>query len=92
MLDTLSADLQKEFPGLKGFLPGNLKKIWLFAEAYFPHFVFGSTLLNKITPDRDSDFSIRSSRSSLIETNGFYTAFLSISFSHHFTIIAKIKT
>lgn len=32
-----SADLQKELPpGLKGYSPGNLKKIRIFAEAYFP--------------------------------------------------------
>jgi len=30
--------------------------------------------------------------SNLIESNGFFEAFSSISFSHHFTIITKIKT
>jgi len=50
VLDTISADLQKELPGLKGFSPGNLKKIRLFAEAYSPHFVFGSTLSTQIPP------------------------------------------
>ena len=35
-LDQISADLQKELPGLKGFSSGNLKKIRLFAEAYSP--------------------------------------------------------
>ena len=31
VLDQIWADLQKELPGLKGFSPGNLKKIRLFA-------------------------------------------------------------
>ncbi|MBL0355896.1 MAG: hypothetical protein IPP72_02975 [Chitinophagaceae bacterium] len=33
-LEQISADLQIELPGLKGFSPGNLKKIRLFAEAF----------------------------------------------------------
>ena len=48
MLDQISADLQKELPGLKGFSSGNLKKIRIFAEAYAPHIVIGSTVSNLI--------------------------------------------
>ena len=39
--DQISEDLQKELPGLKGFSSGNLKKIRILAEAYFPHLVIG---------------------------------------------------
>lgn len=92
VLDQISADLQKEMPGLKGFSSGNLKKIRLFAEAYGPHLVIGSTASNQIgLAGSREGFSISSTLSNLIETKGFYQAFTGISFSHHFTIITKIK-
>ncbi|MGG9962354.1 hypothetical protein [Ferruginibacter sp. SUN106] len=43
MPDQILADQQKELAGLKGFSPGNFKKIRLFAEAYSTYFVIGST-------------------------------------------------
>ncbi len=93
VLDQISADLQKELPGLKGFSSGNLKKIRLFAEAYSPHLIIGSTVSNQIRQaGAGESFSISSTLSNLIENKGFYEAFIGISFSHHFTIITKIKT
>ena len=71
--DQISADLQKGLPGLKGFSPGNLKKIRIFAEAYSPHLTIGSTPSNQV------------------ENNDFCGSFFGISFSHHFTILTKIK-
>ena len=92
VLDQISADLQKELPGLKGFSSGNLKKIRLFAEAYAPHIVIGSTLSNQIKPaEAGESFSISSTQSNQIKNKDFYDAFTGISFSHHFTIITKIK-
>lgn len=92
VLDQISADLQKELPGLKGFSSGNLKKIRLFAETYAPHLVIGSTAPNQLgLAGTGEDFSISSTLSNLIENSAFYEAFTGISFSHHFTIITKIK-
>ncbi len=92
VLDQISADLQKELPGLKGFSPGNLKKIRLFAEAYAPHLLIGSTPSNQIgLAGIGEGFSISSTLSNLIENKAFHEAFMGISFSHHFTIITKIK-
>ena len=92
VLDQISADLQKELPGLKGFSPGNLKKIRLFAEAYAPHLAIGSTASNQFGQDGSGEgFSISSALSNLIENEAFYGAFTGISFSHHFAIITKIK-
>ena len=92
VLDQISADLQKELPGLKGFSPGNLKKIRLFAEAYAPHLAIGSTASNQFgQAGAEEPFSISSTLSNLIENKTFYEAFTGISFSHHFTIITKIK-
>lgn len=92
VMDQISADLQKELPGLKGFSSGNLKKIRLFAETYAPHLVIGSTAPNQLgLAGTGEDFSISSTLSNLIENSAFYEAFTGISFSHHFTIITKIK-
>lgn len=92
VLDRISADLQKELPGLKGFSSGNLKKIRLFAEAYAPHLVIGSTASNQSGQAGLADgFSISSTLSNLIDFKAFYGAFAGISFSHHFAIITKIK-
>lgn len=72
VLDQISADLQKELPGLMGFSPGNLKKIRLFSDAYSPHFVIGSTASNQLGGHLELGFSISSILSSLIESNGFF--------------------
>ena len=92
VLDQISADLQKELPGLKGFSSGNLKKIRLFSDAYAPHLVIGSTPSNQLAGKLGVDFSIGSALSNLIENMAFYEAFTSISFFHHFTITTKIKS
>ena len=92
VLDQIAADLQKELPGLKGFSPGNLKKIRIFAEAYSPHITIGSTLSNQFQKsDLGEMISISSTLSNQIEQNDFYAIFCGISFSHHFTILTKIK-
>ncbi len=92
VLDQISADLQKELPGLKGFSSGNLKKIRIFAEAYSSHLVFSSTLSNQVEQtDSGKNFSISSTLSNQIEGNDFFDAFCGISFSHHFAILTKIK-
>lgn len=94
VLEQISTDLLKELPGLKGFSAGNLKKIRLFAEAYSTHFnpEIVSIASNQLGFKRSvEDFQISSTLSNLIDFGAFYNAFFSISFSHHFTIITKIK-
>ncbi|MBN8836241.1 MAG: DUF1016 family protein [Sphingobacteriia bacterium] len=94
VLEQVSADLQKELPGLKGFSAGNLKKIRLFAEAYGPHLgtVIGSTPSNQLQKSAlEAGFPIGSALSNLIDFKAFYGAFGGISFSHHFAIVTKIK-
>lgn len=92
VLDQISTDLQKELPGLKGFSSGNLKKIRIFAEAYSPYLLIGSTLSNQIgQADSEKIFSISSAMPNQNENNDFYEAFVGISFSHHFTILTKVK-
>ena len=91
VLAQISADLQKELPGLKGFSPGNLKKIRIFSEAYAPHLATSLSPSNQLADQFGVAFSIGSALSNLIESKTFYESFTSISFSHHFAIITKIK-
>jgi len=92
VLDQISADLQKELPGLKGFSSGNLKKIRIFAEAYAPYILIGSVATNQFDKKgANNEFSISSAMTNHIEADRFYESFTSISFTHHFTIISKIK-
>lgn len=54
--------------------------------------VIGSTPSNQFgLASSVEGFSISSTLSNLIENKAFYEAFTGISFSHHFTIITKIK-
>jgi hypothetical protein len=67
VLDQISTDLQRELPGLKGFLSGNLKKIKIFAEAYITHLVIGLTLSNQFRHTATIEvFSISSKNFNLI--------------------------
>lgn len=92
VLDQISADLQQELPGLKGFSSGNLKKIKIFADAYTPHITIGSTPSNQIRQRNPGPYlSISTALSTLIDLSDFQDAFCGISFSHHFIILTKIK-
>jgi hypothetical protein len=74
VLEQVSADLQKELPGLKGFSAGNLKKIRLFAEAYSPHLrqAISSIPSNELEPGAlTASFPIGSALSNLIDFNAF---------------------
>ncbi len=72
VLNQISADLQKELPGFKGFSPGNLKKIRILAEAYSPHLTIGSTPPNQFgQADSDDTSSIGSLLSNQIGNNDF---------------------
>ena len=47
LIDRLSKDLQKEFPGMRGFSSSNLKKMRIFAELY-PELLIGSQPVNQL--------------------------------------------
>lgn len=48
MLDQISAELQMELPGLRGFSSGNLKKMRVFAEFWMNQLDFSSTTSNQL--------------------------------------------
>ncbi|MDH7464665.1 PDDEXK nuclease domain-containing protein [Chitinophagaceae bacterium 26-R-25] len=92
VLEQISLDLQKELPGLKGFSTSNLKKIRLFAEAYFD-LLISSTPSNQFDRNSpNSEFSDAKFHSEELRSENFQLAFYGISFSHHFSILTKVKT
>ena len=48
VIDQISAELQNELPGLRGFSAGNLKKMRVFTEFWVKHLSIGSTVLNQL--------------------------------------------
>lgn len=94
-VEEISTRLRKEMPGLKGFSAPALKKMRLFYEEWNEFFLKSFTVMN--------DLELQNST---IETNGLqimqkYAAmnaeqfpmdeFLQIPFTHHYSIISKVK-
>ncbi len=83
----ISAKLQKELPGLRGFSETNIKYMRLFYEAWTPFVnrqpaadgleVDGKRLLSEIRQPMADDID--------------WSKFLSIGFNHHIEIITKVK-
>lgn len=85
ILEAVSARLQQELPGLRGFSASNLKKMRIFFNAWQPVQAIGSSLSNQF----DSQASpIGSTVTNQLEHFNS-SLFVSISFSHHIEIILK---
>lgn len=97
----LSEDLQNELKGLRGFSSANIKKMRIFYEAWKPY--LQSTLLQNSKSSlptsqlkNDSEISplstdqLHSEKGSLL-TNQFINSFLSVNFTAHYEILAKVK-
>ena len=76
ILDKISAGLQQELPGLRGFSGGNLKKMRVFYNEWREMPLIGSSVTNQLDSTTEADE---------------FKAFFSISFTHHYEILAKIK-
>lgn len=86
-IDNISAQLQKELPGLRGFSSTNLKYMRLFFEEW-------NTDINRQSVTDESNISdLKEISTEVLVNNGIdMHEFLSISFTHHIEIISKIKT
>lgn len=105
-IDTISQQLQKEMPGLRGFSAESIKKMRTFAE-FWSQYIIRSSVPTKLTanPNRSSlPTEIKEEQGESIEVDSFSLAkwspvateihrdeFLSISFSHHMEILHKTK-
>lgn len=98
VLESISTDLQKKLPGLRGFSTTNLKYMKLFYETYsFLEIRQSSTDELKNTKKK----LIRQSSTDELEPNkikpfkdippDFVTYFFSVSFTHHTKIISSVK-
>lgn len=85
VLDKISAELQNELPGLRGFSSGNLKKMRVFSEFWIRQLKFGSASPNQMAKDSEE---ISSAVPNQLPDN-FANTFFSVSFTHHFSIASK---
>ncbi len=85
VLEQISAELQNELPGIRGFSSGNLKKMRVFADFWQEHLSIGSALPNQ----SESTVSVISSSLSNQIPENFADTFFSVSFSHHYVIASK---
>ncbi|WP_417603251.1 PDDEXK nuclease domain-containing protein [Owenweeksia hongkongensis] len=80
VLETLSAQLQQELPGLRGFSAVNLRRMKLFYEAWHTDAIC-STLSSKLEK-REKKSTVSSKMTA---------DFLSLSFSHHYEIALHVE-
>ncbi len=100
-IDALSNRLQVELPGLRGFSPGNIRKMRLFFEAWAPFMSIRSLPTNELEmmPIRH----LQSDEICSLPTNeirqlppvefddDFISAFLAVGFTHHVAIFMAAK-
>lgn len=96
VLQNISADLQKELPGLRGFSAQNLKKMRIFYEAYpmlLQHEISSSTK-NQLAKTKNLKMPKTKTAIGSLSTNQFDNMkdiFYLLSFTHHFLLVSKIK-
>ncbi len=95
IIDDISMRLQQELPGLRGFSGQNLRKMRVFYQEWNSSNTIYSSLTSK---SDEKNNPILPSLTSKLDDNENITryrknkeAFLSVSFTHHYEIILKIK-
>ncbi len=91
-IETISAQLQKELPGLRGFAVSNIKNMRQFYEAWkglIPNRQFSTGDLEVLF---DNDIQIRQLLAGDLETNPVLQLFVSVGFTHHMTILHKTES
>lgn len=102
VLDAVSERLQKELPGLRGFSGSNMRKMRAFYDYWNQDNIICPLLTDKLAKDEkvflpsltDKSKTAQNRISSTVTTkleNTDIESFLSISFSHHYEIIIRIK-
>ena len=87
VLDTVSERLQQELPGLRGFSASNMRKM----RAFYAYWHNDKSILPSLTDKLENNpKAILPSLTNKLENENIYS-FLSISFTHHYEIITKIK-
>ena len=89
-ISTISEQLSREIPGLRGFSPSNLKSMRAFYEEWESLAVNSPVATGEL---QSADYERNENRQlQLANFSGFpWVAFLSIGFTHHCTILTKVK-
>lgn len=93
-IDTISEQLSKELPGLRGFSAPSLRKMRTFYEEWRMLLDNSFVETNNIESDeKDSFVSTNELPSIQFTMNSDFpiAAFLSIGFTHHYAIVSKVK-
>ena len=93
-IESISEQLQRELPGLRGFSAASLKKMRIFYEQW--HFIVNrSPMANDLESNMNGQeidaHSLVAVNRSPMANDLPYDEFLSISFTHHYEIIAKTE-
>ena len=89
-ISTISEQLSRELPGLRGFSPSNLKSMRAFYEGW-ESLAVNSPVATGELQSADSERT-ENRQLQLANFSGFpWVAFLSIGFTHHCTILTKVK-
>lgn len=86
VLEQLSADLQKQLPGLRGFSYRNLRNMRQFAEAYTD--LIGQSATDKMQSSDNQLNSIWQTLSAKLGEQDF-SVFVSLGFSHHILLLNR---
>lgn len=88
----LSADLQKELKGLRGFSFTNLKRMRQFYDHWMPYLSDQSAIKDSISPLPTGQLAVPENIISPLITGQFVELFTILSFSAHCEILGKAKT
>lgn len=89
VLETISDRLQQELPGLRGFSASNLKKMRQFYNTWNSSDLISSSVTNQSS---EATTHIGSLATNQLQNEGeLQNYFVSVSFTHHFEIISRIK-
>lgn len=93
-IEAISEQLRKELPGLRGFSAASLRKMRTFYEEWQMLSDNSFVETNKLTNTEHNSFVGTNELSTVqfkIDRNFPITAFMSIGFTHHYTIVSKVK-
>ncbi|TND04824.1 MAG: hypothetical protein FD123_3761 [Bacteroidetes bacterium] len=91
----ISSDIQRAFPGIKGFSARNLFYMLLLYREYAPQLVQTvSALIDKPAAGKEkkSKKQLVQAVSALVPEKKFAAAFFNVGFSHHMVILSKCKS
>ncbi|WP_231490653.1 YhcG family protein [Pedobacter sp. Leaf170] len=87
IIDNLSADLQLELPGLRGFSASNIKRMRVFFEAWHDQFVISPSVTNQTQV-----IDLEEIKFSPSLTDQLGNVFSNVSFTHHIEILQNTKS